>query len=191
MCAILKTNKSRTQSFKNIFFIAVAEVILVGVTILSLSQYNNISQKNHYQNELRVRLNSVQIMIQSAIESNSRVSIGTIALAYERLGTTYANMSYQILHSNLDTGEWETVALILLGNDSAYSLFQGFSNSLTKEEISFLKQLSEMNMKLLSDLTDDADHQKTRNMRINTLRETLNHYHQTTLSEFISTWEPS
>ena len=185
-----KGNTSRTIEIKRICITAVVIVVFVISSLMISSAVKNNSLKDKYQHDMRFILLSIQAQIESAINNDSRSDIRIAALEYERLGTTFANVSSQLFGSYLNTGGWGKAADILLGfNNYSQPLFQSFDGSLTEQEIKFLEQLYDLNEVLLTDIGDDSASNGLRKTSIRELKETLNSYHLFTLNDFFSSWE--
>lgn len=170
-----------------ILIIAVIAALSAATVLTGYCQ--KASLKNKYLDEIRVRLNSIQIELASAVENDNRNMTRNLALEYERLGTIYADASLWVLGSYLDTGEWGTIAQILIGNSLTHEVFQTYDGPLTTEEIDFLECLSTLNEKLLSEICNDSTFRSSKRISIRSFRDILNQYHLETLNDFLAQTE--
>ena len=137
-----------------------------------------------YHNMLRQELNMIQIKLQEALSDGTKRNIPSLALDYERLGGTYADVSLTLFSSYLDTGEWGSIARILLGLTPSSNLFKATEITLSAEEIAFLEELFNYNLLLLKQISADETFRTIRSLSAEELQDILNE-HQYELQIFL------
>lgn len=177
---------ARRFRLRTLWISAGATVLLIVLTAAVSTQHHRTIQKDKFQSELCTRLNIIQLEIAAAAENKDRQTVRSIALEYERLGSIFAELSSHILGSYFDTGEWGTIARILVGNSASCELFKAFDGPLTEEEIRYLERLSGLNKQLLSELCSGTEYREVTKLSIQSLRDVLNGYQLHTLRDFLA-----
>lgn len=189
MAIITKKNIFKVSKTRIVIGVFVVAILLVKVTtVICYHSYNSTIQ-TEFQYEIYAKLNGAQHRIEDVISSNDRDRVKLLALHYEQLGTTFANLSSRLFeNSYYGTGGWGEIAVILSGIHNDFDLFKQYDGPLSVEEIEFLEQLSDVNDVLLADLADSVSSNEIKIMSITSLQEILNTYHIVTLPDFLADW---
>lgn len=168
MHAASDTKTPRVIKAKNAFVVIIAAVFLA-VTITTVIANNkrtelNAAVRDECLNNMLTEMNAIQRHLEGALMHNSRESIRSMGLGYQRLDTMYADTMFQLFRARVGMIEWQVIASILVGTHPSTTLFNTFDGSLTEKEIRFLTQLSEQNKEFLVKIAHDSSLKNIRAM---------------------------
>ena len=139
----------------------------------------NVSRSNltmQFTTDLLNHTKLIQQYLNTTLEEKDKALIKSIALEYQALGGSYRISSKYLFNSFNNSGEWENIAQILLGNSSKYSyLFADADSNLTDIELRFLNQLYLSN-ECLVNLLEDKENQLTKNIDATALKRVIGCY---------------